>query len=171
MKKSILILLAVPFLLFSCKEVLDELASIGTFKSTFTGDVAQQFDGTAVFVHSIKINTTPNGSSLGIVLSKTSNQDELIALTLTNTSTDGIIAGTYNSDASASGSTLFAPLYSVGQESYSLPDVTLKNQVIISSVGDTIVKGSFEINLIEISSQKTVKIVGTFDALGTTEEE
>lgn len=171
MKKLALLLLVAPIALFSCQETLDQLASIGTFKSTFTGDVAQQFDGTAVFVHSIKINTTPNGSSLGIVLSKASNKDELIALTLTNTSTDGVIAGTYNYDAIAGGSTLFAPLYNVGQESYSLPNVTLKNQVIISSVGDTIVKGSFEVNLIEISSQKSVKIVGTFDALGTTEEE
>lgn len=171
MKKLVFILLVTPILLFSCQETLDELASIGTFKSTFTGDVAQQFDGTAAFVHSIKVNITPNGSSLGIVLSKASNQDELIALTLTNTSTDGIIAGTYSYDALSGGSTLFVPFYNVDQESYSVPDVTLKNQVIISSVGDTIIKGSFEVNLIEFSSQKTVKIVGTFDALGTTEKE
>ena len=170
MKKSILLLLAIPFLLFSCKDAIEELSSIGTFKSTFTGDVAQQFDGTAAFVHSIKVNTTPNGSSLAIVLSKATNQDELIALTLSNSSTDGITAGTYSYDA-LGGGTLFIPFYSNEQESYALPAVTLKNEVIISSVIDSRIKGSFEINLIEITSQKAVKIVGTFDALGTTEEE
>lgn len=171
MKKSLLILLVLPIVLFSCKDALDDLTSIGTFKSTFTGDVEKQFDGTAVFVHSIKINTTPQGSTIAIVLSKATNQSELIALTLTNSNTDGVVAGTYNYDVLGGGTTLFVPAYKTDVDSYILPDVSLTNQIIVSNVGDTSVKGSFEINLIELTSQKTVKIVGTFNALGTTEND
>ncbi len=166
MKKILPILFALSFLLFSCKETLDELTSIGTFSSTITGDVEKQFDGTAAFVHTITASGTDQGSLLAIVLSKVTDQSEIIGLGITNFLADGVSVGTYNV-----GNTelIFLPTYQVDQENYSLPDITKTNQVIISSVNDTRVKGSFEINLIEITTQKTVKIIGTFDALGTTE--
>lgn len=166
MKKSLLILLAAPFFLLSCQETLDELSSIGTFKSTFTGDVAQQFDGSAAFVHNIT-TAAPEGSILAIGLSKLSDQSEIIALGVSNLTADGVNVGTYNLGSSE---TLFLPSYTVGQESH-LPDPTLTNEIVISSVDNTRVKGTFEVNLIEVTSLKKVKIIGTFDALGTTEEE
>lgn len=170
MKKLALLLLITPFILFSCQDALDELSSIGTFQSTFTGDLAQQFDGEAVFVHTITEQATPQGSSLIIALSKASSQDEAIGLSLTDETTVGITAGTYELNSSGSG-TIFLPIYTASQVTYGIPDPLKTNKLIISSVENLRVKGSFEVNLIEISSQKSVKIVGTFDALGTTEEE
>lgn len=167
MKKLMLILLAIPFLLFSCEETLNELSTIGTFQSTITGDIEKEFDGTAAFVHTIT-TAAPEGSILAIGLSKLSDQSEIIALGVSNLLADGVNVGTYNLGSSE---TLFLPSYTVGQESYNLPDPTLTNKIVISSVENTRIKGTFEVNLIEFTSQKTVKIVGTFDALGTTEEE
>lgn len=168
MKKLILLLLVAPIVLFSCQETLDQLASIGTFKSTFTGDVAQQFDGEAVFVHTITEQATPQGSSLIIALSKASSQDEAIGLSLTNQTTVGITAGTYELNSSGSG-TIFLPIYTASQVTYGIPDPLKTNKLIISSVENLRVKGSFEVNLIEATSQKSIKIVGTIDAIGTTE--
>jgi hypothetical protein len=169
MKKIIPILLLAS-ILFSCKDALEELSTIGTFTSTLTGDVEKQFDGTAAFVHSIKVNTTPNGSSLAVILSKTTNQSEFIALTLSDDSTNGIPAGTFSLASTGSG-VLFVPVYVTATENYAFPDVSKTNQVVISSVGDTQVKGTFEVNLIDIDTQKAVKITGTFNALGKTEND
>lgn len=168
MKKIALLILVTPLVLFSCQETLDELSTIGTFKSTFTGDVAQQFDGEAAFVHAITEQATPQGSSLIVALSKVSSQDEAIGLSLTNDTVDGITTGTYELNSSGSG-TVFIPVYTNDQETYGLPDPLKTNKVTISSVENLRVKGSFEVNLIEITSQKSTKIVGTFDAVGTTE--
>jgi len=166
MKKTILLLLALPFFLLSCKDALDDVKSIGTFTSTITGDVEKQFDGTAAFVHTITSSGTDQGSLLPIALSKVTDQSEAIGLGLANFLADGVKEGTYNF-----GNTelIFLPTYVVDQANYSVPDPTKTNQVIITSLTDVRVKGSFEVNLIELTTQKSVKIVGTFDALGTTE--
>lgn len=168
MKKSLLILAAIPFLLFSCKDAIEEISTIGTFKSTITGTVEHQFDGTAAFVHTINVNDTPIGSTLGITLS-TTDLNELIALPLYDTETSGIQAGTYNYSLGGGSEIQFTPVYTVDNVTYSIPDGTKTNRVIISSVGNTQVKGEFELNLIELTTQNAVKITGTFHALGTTQ--
>ena len=169
MKKSILLLLALPFLLFSCEDALEELSSIGTFKSSITGTVEHQFDGTAAFVHAINVTDTPIGSTLGIVLSKTTDQSESIALPLYDTETGGIQPGTYNYSIGGGSEIQFTPVYTVDNVTYAFPDATKTNRIIISSVGNTQVKGEFELNLMELTTQSAVKITGTFHALGTTE--
>lgn len=169
MKKINLILLALPFLLFSCDSV-DELLSTGQFDSKITGSITKDFNGEAAFAHIITVDGTPQSSSLTIALSTIESQSESIALGLNEEGNiDGIAAGTYNYDAAGS---IFFPIYSKDQALW-YPDGSLTNKVVLSSVGGTIVKGTFELNLnddITLQGEK-IKIVGTFSAVGTTKTE
>lgn len=169
MKKSFLILLALPFLLLSCEDALDDIKSIATFESTITGDVEKQFDGNAAFVHSITESTTPNSSVLTIALSHLTDQSEAIGLSVSNVTADGIVAGTYEVAILDNKGHVFLPGYITETDNYIVPVPSSVNTVTISSVTDLRVKGSFEINLLDVISNKTVKIVGTFDAAGKTE--
>ncbi len=168
MKKSIILLFAVSVSLFSCKKVVEELEAIGKFTSTISGDVSKQFDGNAAFVHTITVQGTPKGSSLVIGLSLLTDQSETIGLSLLDNSISGISAGTYELNSSGIGTT-FVPVYTNGQVVYALPDATKTNKITINSVKDLRVEGTFEVNLIEASTQKAIKIAGAFDAVGTTE--
>lgn len=162
MKKIILILLALPLFLFSCDSV-DDLLSTGQFDSKITGAITKDFNGQAAFEHKITIDE----SSLTIALSTIASQEEAIALALIEDGNiDGIVAGTYNYDAAGS---IFIPLYTKDQGLW-FPDGSLTNKIVISSVGETIVKGTFELNFnddILLQGEK-IKIVGTFNAVGTT---
>lgn len=170
MKKIILILLALPLFLFSCDSV-DDLLSTGQFDSKITGSVTKDFNGEAAFVHLITIDGTPQSSSLTIGLSTIESQDESIALDLTEIGNiDGIEAGTYTVDAAGTTGPIFTPLYINGQELW-FADGSLTNRVVISSVGGSIVKGTFELNLTDLLGTEKIKIVGTFNAVGTTETE
>ena len=168
MKKKTLLLFVLPIMLFSCKDAIDELSNIGTFKSTISGDVTEQFDGEAGFVHTLTVDATPKGSSLIIALSKVSDKNTAIGLSLIEDATDGIAVGSYSISSSSSG-TAFIPVFTKDNVVYSLPDLTKTNNITISSVENLRVKGSFEVNLIEPTTQKAVKIVGTFDSVGITE--
>ena len=64
---------------------------------------------------------------------------------------------------------MFVPAYTIDNVTYS-SDPTKTNEITISSVLPLIVKGSFVINLVDPISEKTIKIVGEFSAIGTTEE-
>ena len=165
MKKIILILLALPLFLFSCDSV-DDLLSTGQFDSKITGALTKDFNGQAGFVHSFPGDGTQS-SSLTIALSTVASQEEGIVLGLIEDGNiDGIEAGTYNYDAAGS---IFFPVYSKDQALW-YPDGSLTNKVVISSVGETIVKGTFELNFnddILLQGEK-IKIVGTFNAVGTT---
>jgi len=169
MKKILLILFALPFFLSSCEDTLDSITSIATFESAITGDVEKQFDGTAAFVHVINESTTPNGSILSIALSLATDQSELISLTVSNVTTDGIAAGTYKVGVLDNKGHVFLPFYETEAITYNLPVPSAINTITISSVTDLRVKGEFEINVFDVVSNKTVKIVGTFDAAGKTE--
>jgi len=168
MKKINLILLVLPFILFSCDST-DDLLSTGQFDSTFTGSITKEFNGEAAFVHVLVVSSTPKGSSLAIGLSTVANQDENITLTVGESdNTDGIVAGTYILDSNATSGPLFLPSYVNGQEIW-FPNESLTNKIIISSVGNNLVKGSFEINMIKGTSQlDEITIKGTFNAVGTT---
>ena len=139
MKKILPILFALPFLLVSCGDTLEDISSVGTFKSTITGDVDKQFDGTAAFTHIITASGVPQSSVIAIGLSTVSDQSEAIGLGISNFLSDGVIAGTYSFGNTE---VIFIPTYVVDQENYS-PDLTKTNQVIITSVTDTRVNGSF----------------------------
>ena len=167
MKKIILILLALPLFLFSCDSV-DDLLSTGQFDSKITGSVVKDFNGQAAFVHSFPGDGIQQSSSLLIALSTIESQDESIALDLTEVGNiDGIEAGTYNVDAPGTTGPIFTPLYINGQELW-YADGSLTNKVVISSVGESIVKGTFELNLTNLLQTEMIKIVGTFNAVGTT---
>ncbi len=169
MKKSLVILIIIPVMLFSCKKTLEELSTIGTFTSTISGNVSGQFDGSAAFVHNITANTTPNGSLLSVALTKASDQTQVITLTLTNSSKTGIVAGTYDYDLGSNSDDLFIAAFKNDQETYSVPAQSLISRITLTSVEDLRVKGEFELNLVDLVSNETVKIVGTFDAAGITE--
>lgn len=168
MKKTLFILMLTPLLLFSCKDAIEELSNIGTFTSTITGDVEKQFDGKAGFVHTITAIAIPKGSTLVIALTLVSNQSEAIGLSLISDSSDGIATGSYVTNTSGA-TAVFVPVYTVDNVTYSLPDLGKINKITVTSVENLRVKGSFEVNLIEPSTQKAVKIVGTFDCAGITE--
>ena len=165
MKKIILILLALPLFLFSCDSV-DDLLSTGQFDSKITGALTKDFNGQAGFEHKFNVDE----SSLKIILSTIESQSETIVLLLTEDGNiDGIEAGTYTYDVAGTTGAIFIPAY-LNDPDLWRPDGSLTNKVVISSVGETIVKGTFELNFnddILLQGEK-IKIVGTFNAVGTT---
>lgn len=170
LKKSTLLVAVLAIALFSCKKVVEEIQSIGTFTSTFTGAISQQFDGKAAFVHTIRKTSTPNGSALVVTLSKENDQSESIILTLSNTATTGIDGGTYTVNASAGSTDVFLPVYTnTGSTDLYIVDDRAVNSITLTSVESLRVKGEFELNLITASlTPQTVTIKGSFDAAGTT---
>ena len=168
MKKIYLLLLALPFILFSCDSV-DDLLSTGQFDSKITGSITKDFNGEAAFVHAITVTGTPQSSSLAIGLSTVASQSESIVLGITEDGNiDGILAGTYTFNASTTTGPQFLPSYIVDQDIW-YPDPSAVSKVVISSVGESIVKGTFELNLIDALQTDKIKIIGTFNAIGTTE--
>jgi len=167
--KIIIPILLFATVLFSCKDAIEELSTIGTFTSTITGNVEKQFDGQAAFVHIINESTTPNGSLLTIALSHVTDQSEIISLSISNITTDGIAAGTYKVDIQDNKGHVFFPFYETEALTYNLPVPSSVNTITLSSVADFRIKGEFAINVFDVVSNKTVKIVGTFDAAGKTE--
>ncbi|MCF6360655.1 MAG: hypothetical protein L3J29_07825 [Cyclobacteriaceae bacterium] len=168
MRKAQLLLILISVSFMSCKEAIEELNSVGKFTSTITGSVDKEFNGQAVFVHGMITSSTPQTSSLVIVLSQDANSDEVITLSLTKEGATGIAKGTYLYDISGTG-TLFIPSYTNGNGLYSIPVPAEANTITITDVQDLIIKGNFEINLMDVTTNNTVKIAGTFDALGKTE--
>ena len=168
MKKIIPILLALPLFLFSCDSV-DDLLSTGQFDSKITGSVTKDFNGEAAFIHKITVDGTPQSSKLTIALSTIESQSESIGFELYEEGNiDGIVAGTYTSNAAGTTGPVFTPVYLNGQELW-FADGSSTNKIVISSVGGTIVKGTFELNLTDLLGTEKIKIVGTFNAVGTTE--
>ena len=170
LKKSTLVVAVLALTLFSCKKAVEEIQSIGTFTSTFTGAISQQFDGKAAFVHTIRKNSTPNGSGLVITLTKENDQSESIVLTLSNTGTTGIEAGTYTVNANPGTTDVFLPVYTnTGSPDLYIVDDRASNSITLTSVESLRVKGEFELNLVTASlTPKNVTIKGSFDAAGTT---
>jgi hypothetical protein len=173
MKKSYLLLLVLPFILSSCDVTLEDLASAGTFDAAISGtSVNKSWDGTAAFAQVISTSSGAEGSILGIDLSNSSDPDDKITLTITDLGNiTGIETGTYNYEIPGTGSSsiILSLIYETKDNLYSFPIVGLKNQIIITKTTDLRMEGSFEVNLTDdVLGTNSVKITGTFDAIGAT---
>ena len=175
MKKLNLIYLLLPIVLFSCGGGADEdplpLPTDSSFTASVSGDVTSSFNGEAEFVHGI-IKSQPagqNGSNLIIGLENKNNLGEFIALSVFEIdNTTGIKEGTYNY-VPLSTSNLVQGIYTNEDTDafYLLPVEGTTNQIIITSITDTRVKGSYNFTISGILGGE-ITMTGTFDALGVT---
>lgn len=168
MKKIITILLAIPLLFSSCEEALEELNPLSSeFSATVTGFVSTSFSGEANFGQILNTSDDPVSSTLAIYLENPEDSEELITLTVSQENNEtGIVAGTYSPEANA-GDQIVLLWYENATTSFVFPDLTKTNELVISSVENTRVKGTFNLNLIDASGN-AVAVSGTFNALGTT---
>ena len=170
--KKLLLSLFILFTLSSCGDLLDDIeeAISSSFSATVSGDVNSSFSGEANFVHIKLESQTPQSSGLVVELENAENADEVINLTVNITgNADGVPAGTYNYDINNT-DVIIGIVYDDGQNGYIYPDLTKTNQIILTSVEGTKVKGSFTFNIANSVSLNSefITVSGTFDALGIT---
>jgi hypothetical protein len=168
MKKIITILLVIPFLFTSCEEALDEINALLTeFDATVSGFVTTSFSGEANFGQILKTSDDPESSILTIYLDNPEDSEEFITLTVSQENNGtGIVAGTYSPEATIGDQTV-ALVYQNEIAGFVIPDLTKTNELVLSSVENTRVKGSFNLNLLD-GLGNAVAVSGTFNALGTT---
>ena len=110
---------------------------------------------------------TPNGSQIAIILENSENSKEniILGIILANTG-DGVPVGTYNAEL-ANQEVLVSLWYDDGNGAYIIPDYDKTNQIILTSVEGTKIKGSYTFN-VEGALGGAVSVTGSFDALGIT---
>jgi hypothetical protein len=143
------------------------------FNAAISGtSVNKTWDGSAAFAQVISTTSGSEGSILGIDLSNTNDPDDKIILSISDLgNVTGIEAGTYNYEVSGTSSSniVLSLSYETTGNSYFLPLAGQKNQIIISKTTDLRMEGSFEVNLTDdVIGTNSVKITGTFDAIGGT---
>ena len=176
MKKLNLIYLLLPIVLFSCGGDADEdplpLPTDSSFTASVSGDVTSSFDGEAEFVHAIiKSQPNSNGSGLTIGLENKNNLGEFIALSVYELgNTTGIKEGTYNYVLLSTSNLVQGFYTNEDTDAFYLFSVEgTTNQIIITSVTDTRVKGSYNFTIGGLASiGGEITMTGTFDALGVT---
>lgn len=155
-------------LFVGCEDLLNEIENaLSNFSATVSGDVSSTFSGDANFAHVIVESTSPQASGITIELENSENPDEIIyvGVTIAN-NIDGVPTGTYNYDINNQDQ-LLTLNYNTTDNSYIFPDPAKTNQIILTSVENTKVKGSFTFNLTDVLGG-TVSGTGTFDAIGIT---
>ena len=168
MKKLLLIVLA-AFVFTACDQLANELENaLSSFSATVSGDASSTFSGTAEFVHIKGQSTDPQTSSFTTVLENSENSEEYITLGVTiSGSGDGVPEGTYT--ASIDNTDVVVYLWYENETSgysYSIYDET--NQIILTSVEGTKIKGSFNFTLTDAIQSGEVTVSGSFDAVGVT---
>ena len=163
------------FIIFGCStsddiEPEEELFD-GNFELALTGDDSRNMVGMASFVHGIITTKSEveNGSSLAIILTNKTNEDELISILVGQIGDlDGINTGTYNINLEPDEGD---PLVNVG--AYLNGSITtflgLSGKVTITKIQNDIVEGNISVVLDNLNGN-IIDMSGEFTALGITEK-
>ena len=167
MKKLLLFSFALlAFMACDLNKLADDIQdSLSSFDASVSGDVTSSFSGSAEFVNSYVQSQNPQGSNLLVNMDNSSDPDESLALTIVLTGVqNGVPTGTYTYDLN-NPDVLITAAYTLNSDSFTVPDPTATNQIVITKVENTRVEGTFNLTLASLAGGK-VTVTGSFKAIG-----
>ncbi len=174
MKKLQLILILMSFIFLQCSSSGDPdpapVAFEGNFELALSGDISQNLEGEAIFLHAIVTNQTDeeNGSIITITLVNDADEDEIITLYLADLEDlNGLDPGSFPVELEPEDESSLASLYAYLGANNQIFFAT-SGTITIDKIEEERVEGSVSA-VLEDAGGNTVSLIGDFNASGVTE--
>lgn len=174
MKIKILALLCLSVILTSCGDGSEDILpddTVGKSTTVITGAISTTLEYEAEFTHTILSSV---GTTMSMNFGNSGQTESVVIFSLIDLNKQGFTSGTYNYTGPTSDPDLtsyFSGYYldNITNAAYFINDnANAVNKITIKTITDTKITGEYELNLEKDYDGDKVKLVGTFEAVGTT---